>query len=117
MGFFNKKSENNYVNNLNVFNIEDYKEENLVLEKEQLSKERKNCKFGSIASFSTAILYGGGEAAISCICDSEYPISALIVSGVALAAGIYFAKSITSLDNQINELDKKIEYSKKLKRR
>ena len=117
MGFFNKNSENSNGNNLKVFNIEDYQEENLVLEKEQLSKDRKNCKFGSIVAFSTAVLYGGAEAAISCIYDAEYPIGALVVTAVSLVAGIYFAKAVPTIDRQINELDEKIEYAKKIKRR
>lgn len=117
MGFFNKKSESSSVNNLKVFNIEDYQEEKLVLEKEQLSKERKNCKFGSIVAFSTAVLYGGSEAALSCIYDAEYPLGAFIVTGISLAAGIYFAKSIPTLSNQINVLEEKIQYAQKIKRR
>ena len=117
MGFFNKNSENNYVNNLKVFNIEDYQEEKLLLEKEQLSKERKNCKFGSIVAFSTAVLYGGSEAALSCIYDVEYPMSALVITGVSLVAGIYFTKSIPTLNKKIDLLEEKIQYAQKIKRR
>lgn len=117
MGFFNKNSENNYVNNLKVFNIEDYQEDKLILEKEQLSKEKNKCKFGSVIAFSTAVLYGGSEAAISLYYDAEYPVGALVVTAIALATGIYSVKSVSNLNKEIYLVDEKIEHAKKIKRR